>query len=1176
MARGAVDECRAEHCDSQRYAGRRLDRTETPQLDEIQASLDAGDLDRARRVLLQVEGQEKTLLVDELGEDAFERARSAAAAGGRRGKLGKVLLLPGIMGSELDSIDAKGDADRIWLKYLALIRGRIEELELAADGSPASRKLQVRPAGVHRKTYLSMLLELDTRWHVRPFPFDWRDDIDKSADRLAQEIETFTNGDPVHLLAHSMGGLVSRRFIQRHRELWRSIDDSTGQGRGGRLVMLGTPNHGSFAIPLTLSGAEKVVKLLARADLHHNLQELLAIVGSFPGLYQMLPSPLVDLNEDHHRRLFDFETWGPLPARAPLLIRAQAFIRDLQEVIDPHRLVYVAGYNQRTPSEIRVDRPGKFSYRETYDGDGRVPHTLGLLDGVDTYWVFEIHGSLAKNGLVLDSITELLQRGTTSHLPAVKPVEPPPSRAARRGWVPGDRIEPIDPAIDSILADARTRGAATGEPEPTPEEAVELTDLAIAEYLGRGDAEPASPTAVPAAEITPLPLRIEVHWGDVTRVEGDVYTVGHYQGVEPQRAELALDEVVSGIKANEESYDRRRLVITQHTRRGMLRGAVGDVSFFPWGDTDHDSGKVVAVAGMGRPGTFDRTALRRVARSLILAIGALPTATTVCTVLIGSGEGTLTITDAVRGLLDGIDEAAAEIAASDELAFVAPVDTLLIVERDLGRARQIDHALRAVARERRSHEAAGRHPPVALELSRSLKTARSGTVSVEDSVALVAESVLELAGRLPESPEQISLEPLLERIPSSQKVRNLVSAELRKAGEETVESSRKPRFRVESRPLEGSRADIAVRLSFWNDGRAIRAAAIHQAATVPERLITVDSGLVDDLVEKMTDPPAEEVDDLCKLLHRLLVPAEFREVLGSGPFIFEVDRPMARVHWEMLAGDLRDDGRPRPLAVAEPFARQIRTPYSPPPLPPRRPRDQLRALVIGDPGDPARRHDLPGARREALRVLELLEERGVKVEARIGAPGIPRSGPLGRVKPAERLDVLALLLEGGFDLLHYAGHGDFDPDDPRRAGWLFAGGLLTGSEIGRVEHVPTIVVANACLSAQTSQALAGERRAEDDRTEAGLLPSLADEFFRLGVRDYVGTAWEVNDIGAELFAEEFYEALLPLGGGRGASFGEAVRKARERLWERRRDFGPLWAAYQHYGDPTIDAGISAH
>ena len=32
------------------------------------------------------------------------------------GKLGKVLVLPGIMGTELDAVDAKGDSDRVWLE----------------------------------------------------------------------------------------------------------------------------------------------------------------------------------------------------------------------------------------------------------------------------------------------------------------------------------------------------------------------------------------------------------------------------------------------------------------------------------------------------------------------------------------------------------------------------------------------------------------------------------------------------------------------------------------------------------------------------------------------------------------------------------------------------------------------------------------------------------------------------------------------------------------------------------------------------------------------------------------------------------------------------------------------------------------------------------------------------
>ena len=67
-----------------------------------------------------------------------------------------------------------------------------------------------------------------------------------------------------------------------------------------------------------------------------------------------------------------------------------------------------------------------------------------------------------------------------------------------------------------------------------------------------------------------------------------------------------------------------------------------------------------------------------------------------------------------------------------------------------------------------------------------------------------------------------------------------------------------------------------------------------------------------------------------------------------------------------------------------------------------------------------------------------------------------------------------------------------------------------------------------------------------------------------GVRDYVGTAWEVNDQGAVLFMEELYAGLLATPA---STIGESVQRARQALWEQRNLYGSLWAAYQHYGDP---------
>jgi pimeloyl-ACP methyl ester carboxylesterase len=1145
-------------------------RSETPRIDELQEALDRADLDSVRRLLLQLDGEEERLLEEEMGADALARARGAAARGRRRGKLGKVLVLPGIMGTELDSVDRKGDVDRVWIHFVRLIGGRIGDLELTAAGEPARAGFLVRTAGLHRKTYLPLLMELDTRWHVRPFPFDWREDLDKSAARLDAEVKAFGGGDPVHLVAHSMGGLVSRRFAQLFPETWKAMDDTSGAGRGGRLVMLGTPNRGSFAIPLTLSGAEKVVQLLAKADLHHSLGELLSIVGSFPGLYQMLPSPLVDL-EDDHVKLFDAKSWGTLPARAPLLAKAKKVLAELDAVIDPHRLLYVAGVNRETPASIRIDSAGKFSYRQTLDGDGRVPHELGLLAGVPTYWVDEVHGDLAKNTQVLDAITELLQAGKTAVLTTTKPAKPP-TRRATRGWQPGEAVAPLSPEADLILEKAKARRRAGVGDELSREDEIRLENLALDEYLGSG-AEPAeaarSPELAAAAGDVGTgeggaperaPIAVEVVWGDVTRVaRADVFGVGHYEGVLPQRAELALDEAVSGVRGKKD-YDRRRLLITQRTHRGALHAALGDLSYFPWKDDAHP-GRVVAVAGMGRPGTFDSAGLRRIVNGLLLAVSAIPGAETLCTVLIGSGEGTLTIGQAVRAYVDGISDAAEEIALGG--VFTEPVQALVIAERDRGRAEEILEALKAEL----DQASDGTGAAVPIRLNRRLKRGAGGTVSLEEGVALVADTLLEAAVAARGSREARAFRTLLEQSGPNETVRSLALERLREAGAETATSSR-PRFRVERRSVEWRGAAVPARISFWDDGTVLRTAAIDEAATVPERLVAVGRDVVDDLVAKMTDPAPDEVAELCDLLNRLLVPAEFGEVLGSASLVFEVDRPMARVHWEMLASDEADAV---PYAVQRPVARQLRTTYSPAPLRRGRGSQAFRALIVGDPGDPANGEDLPGARREALVVKALLEERGdIVVETRIAAPSVPREGELHGIRAADRLEVLSLLLRGGFDLVHYAGHGDFDPAQPNRVGWLFANGLLTPGEIGRLQRVPAVIVSNACLSARTSQTLAGGGRPDVARSEAGLLPSLADEFFKLGVRNYVGTAWEVNDVGAELFARVFYGALLD-----GESFGEAIRSAREALWRDKDTYGALWAAYQHYGDPSSSPGLQA-
>ena len=258
---------------------------------------------------------------------------------------------------------------------------------------------------------------------------------------------------------------------------------------------------------------------------------------------------------------------------------------------------------------------------------------------------------------------------------------------------------------------------------------------------GRGSAAPAQPSQLPPpARRRSIP--IEVIWGDATRIDADVHTVGHYEGVLPQRAELALDCLVSNVELADvldpATHDqaRRRLVITQQTRRGQLRGALGDLDFFPGRNV------LVAVAGMGRPGTFDFDTLRRVVKGIVLGIGALPTTRTVCTVLIGSGEGTLTVSEACRGLVVGIADALADARSSGTL--LAPISKVIVAELYRERAEEIARALKEHVA---SQEVSDR---ITLTVSGS-RRGPGGRVATEDQLTLLLDAAVRAAAK-PGSP----------------------------------------------------------------------------------------------------------------------------------------------------------------------------------------------------------------------------------------------------------------------------------------------------------------------------------------------------------------------------------------------------------------------------------------
>jgi hypothetical protein len=203
-----------------------------------------------------------------------------------------------------------------------------------------------------------------------------------------------------------MGGLVARIALARdtHKRI-------------GRLVQLGTPNYGSFALVQALRGVYPTVRKIAALDRLHGCEQLTRhVFRSFPGLYEMLPAA-------SRTAEFDLHTLGNWPddllGPDVTLLNAATHMRSRLANARPG-CFHVIGVQQETVTRIRL-RGDEFHYGITRDGDGTVPRALAEWQGARTYYVAEKHGELTHSDTVCRAVVELLQKGTTHRLPSARP-----------------------------------------------------------------------------------------------------------------------------------------------------------------------------------------------------------------------------------------------------------------------------------------------------------------------------------------------------------------------------------------------------------------------------------------------------------------------------------------------------------------------------------------------------------------------------------------------------------------------------------------------------------------------------------------------------------------------------------------------------------------------------------
>jgi hypothetical protein len=349
-----------------------------------------------------------------------------------------VVLIPGITGSVLErdgkqlwGLSVEAGLGALYSRGRSIERLRLDEdpsdVDDLGDGIQATRLVpgaHLVPGLWKIDGYLAVGRRLRAAFDLEPgrnyfeFPYDWRRDNRVAARRLAERArrwlarwreESGATDAQLVLVAHSMGGLVARHYLEL-----------LGGWRDTRLLItFGTPYRGS---PKAL---DFIANGLHRLDW---LAELSAVMRSFTSVYQLLPVyPCYDPGDDRLVRVKE-------AAGIPNLDRGRAhhadrFHREIERAValhvedpgyraDGYRIHPIVGLNQPTKQSARLEG-GRVVSATSLDGDdqggdGTVPRVsatpIELSDAGREVFVAARHASLQNADPVLVQLRGLLDR----------------------------------------------------------------------------------------------------------------------------------------------------------------------------------------------------------------------------------------------------------------------------------------------------------------------------------------------------------------------------------------------------------------------------------------------------------------------------------------------------------------------------------------------------------------------------------------------------------------------------------------------------------------------------------------------------------------------------------------------------------------------------------------------
>lgn len=316
-----------------------------------------------------------------------------------------VIFVPGLGGSELWL-----GSERLFPAPKVLISNP-EKLSLPGDPRIEARQIVsdvvVIPGVLKQEQYsrLGDYLESGLGYtrgkDLLEFAYDWRQDVRLAAQRLAETIDQWRPGAPVTIIAHSLGTLVTRYYIEK----------LGGKRVTERIVLMGGPHYGTPKAILVI--------LVGPGILPFGLgdERIRRVMAQYPSAYQILP--IYPCVFDQYGRQIDVltdETWLPEDQR-PYLRIARSFRRELG-YRSSVPAVSIFGYGYKTAVRLRIERRPEGGWQrvdfvDEIAGDLSIPAGSAVLKNSEIHPVYQEHGALYVDNDVKMRLKVELTRSTT-------------------------------------------------------------------------------------------------------------------------------------------------------------------------------------------------------------------------------------------------------------------------------------------------------------------------------------------------------------------------------------------------------------------------------------------------------------------------------------------------------------------------------------------------------------------------------------------------------------------------------------------------------------------------------------------------------------------------------------------------------------------------------------------